>query len=139
MFWAMSYMTGQSACDTVISWLTSGGTELLSASNLQSSDRIMVIREVNPVPISLLSGLSIHMCLKLASQLEETMFSGQVVASREVNCTSLNELLELLYLSQLNPFQEEQMFSACIAGRRFLILNFLKDPEKRRKMIILLS
>ncbi|KAK1388179.1 hypothetical protein POM88_016357 [Heracleum sosnowskyi] len=85
-----------------------------------------------------------YMCLKLSSQLEETMFSGQAVASialveTEVNCTSLNELLELLYLSQLNPFQEEQMFSACIAGRRFLILNFLKDPEKRRKMIILLS
>ncbi|KAK1397745.1 hypothetical protein POM88_007608 [Heracleum sosnowskyi] len=55
MFWAMSYMTGQPP--------------------------IMVIREVNPVPISLLSGLSIHMCLKLSSQLEETMFSGQAVAS----------------------------------------------------------
>ncbi|KAL8157605.1 mediator of RNA polymerase II transcription subunit 23-like [Apium graveolens] len=81
MFWAVSYMTGQYACDTVISWLTSGGTELLSASNLQSSDRIMVMREVNPVPVSLLSGLSIHTWLKLASQLEETIFNGQAVAS----------------------------------------------------------
>ncbi|KAK1355873.1 hypothetical protein POM88_049129 [Heracleum sosnowskyi] len=72
---------------------------------------------------------------------DEHFQKGQQVDEwlREVNCTSLNELLELLYLSQLNPFQEEQMFSACIAGRRFLILNFLKDPEKRRKMIILLS
>ena len=41
-------------------------------------------------------------------------------------------LIEFLYLSQLNLFQEEQMFSACIAGRRFLILNFLKDPGKKR-------
>lgn len=79
MFWTLSYMTGQSACDTVISWLTSGGTELLSASDLQSSDRIMVMREVNPVPVSLLSGLSIHACLKLASHLEEIIFNGQVL------------------------------------------------------------
>ncbi|KAK1349486.1 Mediator complex, subunit Med23, partial [Heracleum sosnowskyi] len=112
MFWAMSYMTGQSACDTVISWLTSGGTELLSASNLQSSDRIMVIREVNPVPISLLSGLSIHMCLKLASQLEETMFSGQAVASIALVETYARLLLiaphslfrtHLSYLTQRDP------------------------------------
>ncbi|KAK1352932.1 hypothetical protein POM88_052770 [Heracleum sosnowskyi] len=71
-------------------------------------------------------------------KLSEDDESSKSVAA-EVNGTSLNELLELLYLSQLNPFQGEQMFSACIAGRRFLILNFLKDPEKRRKMIILLS
>lgn len=79
VFWAASYVKAQSACDTVISWLTSGGTELLSAPNQQSSDRIMVMQEVNPVPISLLSGLSIYMCLRLASQLEETMFDGQVL------------------------------------------------------------
>ncbi|XP_017226267.2 mediator of RNA polymerase II transcription subunit 23 isoform X1 [Daucus carota subsp. sativus] len=81
MFWALSYVSEPHACDTVISWLKLGGTELLSASHLQSSDRITMMREVVPVPVSLLSGLSLHMRVILASQLEETMFSGKVVAS----------------------------------------------------------
>lgn len=81
MFWVVSYTMAQPACDTVLSWLTSGGTESLPASNLQANDRITVIREVNPVPVSLLSGLSMNMCMKLATQLEEVMFNGQVLAA----------------------------------------------------------
>lgn len=79
MFWALSYVSEPHACDTVISWLKLGGTELLSASHLQSSDRITMMREVVPVPVSLLSGLSLNMRVILASQLEETMFSGKVL------------------------------------------------------------
>lgn len=80
MFWVVSYTMAQPACETVMNWLTSAGfTELLTGPNLQSNERIMVMREVVPLPISLLSGFSINLCLKLALQIEDSMFSGQVL------------------------------------------------------------
>lgn len=80
MFWVVSYTMAQPACETVMNWLTSAGvTEHLPGPNLQSNERLMVMREVCPLPISLLSGLSINLCLKVAFQLEESMFSGQVL------------------------------------------------------------
>ncbi|XP_060196187.1 mediator of RNA polymerase II transcription subunit 23-like, partial [Lycium barbarum] len=82
MFWVVSYTMAQPACETIMHWLTSAGvTELLPGPNLQSNERLMVMREVSPLPISLLSGLSINLCLKLAYQMEESMFSGQAVPS----------------------------------------------------------
>ncbi|XP_015076092.1 mediator of RNA polymerase II transcription subunit 23 [Solanum pennellii] len=82
MFWVVSYTMAQPACETVMNWLTSAGvTEHLPGPNLQSNERLMVMREVCPLPISLLSGLSINLCLKVAFQLEESMFSGQAVPS----------------------------------------------------------
>lgn len=80
MFWVVSYTMAQPACETVMSWLTSGGvTEILPGPNLQSNERLMVMQEVTPLPISLLSGFSINLCLKLAYHMEESMFSGQVM------------------------------------------------------------
>ncbi|XP_075110088.1 mediator of RNA polymerase II transcription subunit 23 [Nicotiana tabacum] len=82
MFWVVSYTMAQPACETVMHWLTSAGvTELLPGPNLQSNERLMVMREVSPLPISLLSGFSTNLCLKLAFQMEESMFSGQAVPS----------------------------------------------------------
>lgn len=79
MFWVVSYTMAQPACETVMNWLTSAGvTELLPGPNLQSNETLMVMQEVSPLPISLLSGFSINLCLKLAFQMEESMFSGQV-------------------------------------------------------------
>ncbi|KAL5553223.1 hypothetical protein UlMin_040624 [Ulmus minor] len=80
MFWVVSYTMAQPACETVMNWLISAGvTELLPGPNLQSNERLMVMREVSPLPMSLLSGFSMNMCLKLAFQMEESLFSGQVV------------------------------------------------------------
>ncbi|KAA8529023.1 hypothetical protein F0562_033489 [Nyssa sinensis] len=80
MFWVVSYTMAQPACETVMNWLTSAGvTELLPGLNLQPNERLMVMREVSPLPISLLSGFSINLCMKLAYQMEDSMFSGQVV------------------------------------------------------------
>ncbi|KAM3394800.1 mediator of RNA polymerase II transcription subunit 23 [Capsicum galapagoense] len=82
MFWVVSYTMAQPACETVMHWLNSAGvTELLPGPNLQSNERLIVMREVCPLPISLLSGLSINLCLKVAYQMEESMFFGQVVPS----------------------------------------------------------
>lgn len=80
MFWVVSYTMAQPACESVMNYLTSAGvTDLLPGSNLQANERFMVMREVSPLPISLLSGFSINLCLKLAFQIEESMFNGQVL------------------------------------------------------------
>ncbi|KAL5763184.1 hypothetical protein ACOSP7_019448 [Xanthoceras sorbifolium] len=82
MFWVVSYTMAQPACETVMSWLSSAGaTELLPGSNLQPNERLMVMREVSPLPMSLLSGFSLNLCLKLAYQMEDSLFAGQVVPS----------------------------------------------------------
>ncbi|KAG6714118.1 hypothetical protein I3842_05G186900 [Carya illinoinensis] len=80
MFWVVSYTMAQPACETVMNWLSSAGvTEFLPGPNLQSNERLMVMREVSPLPMSLLCGFSMNLCLKLAHQMEETLFSGQGV------------------------------------------------------------
>lgn len=78
MFWVVSYTMAQPACETVMNWLSSA-TDLLPGSNLQANERVMVMREVIPLPMSLLSGFSMNMCSKLAYQMEESLFSGQVL------------------------------------------------------------
>ncbi|KAJ4823530.1 Mediator of RNA polymerase II transcription subunit 23 [Turnera subulata] len=82
MFWVVSYTMAQPASEAIVNWLSSGGvSELLSGTNMQSNDRVMVMREVSPMPMSLLSGLSMNLCLKLVFQLEDSLFTGQVVPS----------------------------------------------------------
>lgn len=79
MFWVLSFTMAQPACEAIMNWLTSSGAQdLLQGPNVQSGDRMMMLRETYPLPISLLSGLSINLCMKLAYQLEETIFLGQV-------------------------------------------------------------
>ena len=79
MFWVVSYTMAQPACETVMNWLSSAGVpELSSAQNLQTNERIMIMREVSPLPMSLLSGFSMNLCSKLTYQMEESLFSGQV-------------------------------------------------------------
>ncbi|XP_047340954.1 mediator of RNA polymerase II transcription subunit 23-like [Impatiens glandulifera] len=82
MFWVLSYTMEQPAYETVMSWLTSAGiSELLPTANSSPNEKMMVMREVSPPPVALLSGLSINLCMKLAAQLEESMFGGQVIPS----------------------------------------------------------
>ncbi|KAD7116542.1 hypothetical protein E3N88_03810 [Mikania micrantha] len=76
MFWAMSYIMVQPPCEMVMMWLTCNGYTKLPDSNPQANEIITVRREVNPVPISLLSGFSINLCLKLCVLMEDDIFSG---------------------------------------------------------------
>lgn len=79
MFWVLSFTIAQPACEAVMNWFTSAGTaDLIQGPNMQPSERIMMMRETYPLSMPLLSGLSINLCLKLAFQLEETIFLGQV-------------------------------------------------------------
>ncbi|KAH9746228.1 Mediator of RNA polymerase II transcription subunit 23 [Citrus sinensis] len=83
MFWVVSYTMAQPACETVMNWLSSAGvTELFPGSNLPPNERLMVMREVNPLPMSLLTGFSLNLCLKLALQMEDSIFGGQHLAQR---------------------------------------------------------
>lgn len=113
MFWVVSYTMAQPACESVMNYLASAGvTELLPGSNLQSNERFAVMREVSPLPISLLSGFSINLCLKLTFQMEESMFNGQVIPNIAMVETYCRLLLivphslfrpHLNHLSQRNP------------------------------------
>lgn len=81
MFWVVTYTMAQPACETVMNWLTSAGViDLLPGPNLQSAERLVATREVNPLPMSLLSGFSMNLCLKLSYQMEDSLFSGQVLS-----------------------------------------------------------
>ncbi|GAA0141610.1 general transcription factor [Lithospermum erythrorhizon] len=113
MFWVVSYTMAQPASEMVMSWLQSAGTaELLVGPNVQPNERLMVVREVSPLPMSLLLGFSTNLCLKLAFLLEEVMFSGQVVPSIGMIETYTRVLLiaphsmfrtHLTQLTQRNP------------------------------------
>jgi len=81
MFWVVTYTMAQPACETVMNWLNSAGVaDLLPGANLQQAERLMATREVSPLPMSLLSGFSINLCVKLSYQMEDSLFSGQVVS-----------------------------------------------------------
>ncbi|XP_039161955.1 mediator of RNA polymerase II transcription subunit 23-like [Eucalyptus grandis] len=110
MFWVVSYTMAQPAYDTVMNWLSSAGvTELLPGSNMPN-ERVM--REVSPIPMTLISGFSMNLCLKLAFQMEEALFSNQVVPSIAMVETYTRLLLtaphslfrsHISHLAQRNP------------------------------------
>lgn len=129
MFWVVSYTMAQPACETVMNWLTSAGvTELLPGPNLQSNERLMVMREVSPVPISLLSGFSINLCLKLAFQMEDSMFSGQVVPNIAMVETYTRLLLiapHSLFRSHLSHLTQRNPNALSKPGASLLVLEIL--------------
>ncbi|KAJ4816734.1 Mediator of RNA polymerase II transcription subunit 23 [Rhynchospora pubera] len=82
MFWVLSFTMAQPACEAVMNWFTSTGeTDLLQGPNMHINDKITIMRETFPLSMTFLSGLSFNMCLKLAYQLEGTIFLGQAVPS----------------------------------------------------------
>lgn len=82
MFWVVTYTMAQPALETVMNWLNSAGViDLAPATNLQPPERLVCTREVNPLPMSLISGFSMNLCLKLSYQMEDSLFSGQVFPS----------------------------------------------------------
>lgn len=129
MFWVVSYTMAQPACELVMNWLTSVGvTELLPGSNLPTTERLMVMREVSPVPISLLSGFSINLCLKLAFQMEDSMFSGQVVPNIAMVETYARLLLiapHSLFRSHLSHLTQRNPATLSKPGASLLVLELL--------------
>ncbi|KAL7602984.1 hypothetical protein Lser_V15G14952 [Lactuca serriola] len=102
MFWVVSNTMAQPACEMVLTWLTSAGHAELPGQN---NEKITVMREVNPVPVSLMSGFSINLCLKLALQMEDVMFFGQHapnIAMVETYCRLLLIYPHSLFRSHLS-------------------------------------
>nr|XP_011463184.1 PREDICTED: mediator of RNA polymerase II transcription subunit 23 [Fragaria vesca subsp. vesca] len=129
MFWVVSYTMAQPACETVINWLSSAGVaESLPATNLQSNERLMVMREVNPLPMSLLSGFAINLCLKLAYQMEDSLFCGQVVpniAMAETYCRLLLIAPHSLFRSHFNHLAQRSPNVLSKPGVTLLVLEIL--------------
>lgn len=129
MFWVVSYTMAQPACDTVMSWLTSAGvTELLPGSNLQSNERLMMMRETSPLPMSLLSGFSINLLLKVAYQMEDSLFSGQVVPSIAMVETYTRLLLiapHALFRSHFSHLAQRNPSTLSKPGVTLLVLEIL--------------
>ncbi|KAK9276326.1 hypothetical protein L1049_005858 [Liquidambar formosana] len=129
MFWVVSYTMAQPACDTVMNWLSSAGvSELVPGSNLQSNERLMVMRETSPLPISLLSGFSINLCLKVAFQMEDSLFSGQVVPSIAMVETYTRLLLiapHSLFRSHFNHLAQRNPAILSKPGVTLLVLEIL--------------
>ncbi|KAG8366749.1 hypothetical protein BUALT_Bualt17G0111700 [Buddleja alternifolia] len=129
MFWVVSYTMAQPACETVINWLTSAGvTEILPGPNVQSNERLMVMQEVSPLPISLLSGFSINLCLKLAYHMEESMCSGQVVPSIAMVETYVRVLLiapHALFRSLLSLLTQRSQYPLSKPAASILVFEIL--------------
>lgn len=116
MFWVVTYTMAQPACETVMNWLTSAGViDLLPATNLQPAERLVATREVSPLPMSLLSGFSLNLCLKLSYQMEDSLFSGQVLS------LSLSHILRLTY--------HHDLFAPCCLTMTFTLLSFRLERD----------
>lgn len=83
MIWVLSLIISQPVCEAVMTWMKSNGfAEVLVSGNMgQGGDRLVVVNETQPLPMTLLSGLSLHLCTRLISQLEDLIFGGQMLPS----------------------------------------------------------
>lgn len=77
MVWVLSNTMTQPISEALMIWFRSSG---LSEIILQG-ERLSVIHETRPLPMTLLSGLSLHLCLRLLTQIEELIFAGQFIPS----------------------------------------------------------
>ncbi|KAF7808635.1 mediator of RNA polymerase II transcription subunit 23 [Senna tora] len=129
MFWVVSYTMAQPACETVMNWLTSAGVaDLLPAPNLQPAERLVATREVSPLPMSLLSGFAMNLCMKLSYQMEESLFSGQVIPSIAMVETYTRLLLlapHSLFRSHFNHLVQRNPSLLTKPGVTLLVLEIL--------------
>lgn len=122
MFWVVSYTMAQPACETVMNWLSSAGvTELFPGSNLPPNERLMVMREVNPLPMSLLTGFSLNLCLKLALQMEDSIFGGQVLLMFFCLCCNIHKKRHVCIVKE-DPNSINLIFLNMIVSTQLFVL-----------------
>jgi mediator of RNA polymerase II transcription subunit 23 len=81
MVWVLSNTMTQPISEALMTWFKSSGVVdfTLPSNNVgQPGERLSLIHETRPLPITLLSGLSLHLCIRIITQIEELIFSGQV-------------------------------------------------------------
>lgn len=74
MVWVLSNTMTQPISEALMAWFKSSGV----AEIMLPGERLSMIHETRPLPMTLLSGLSLHLCLRLINQIEELIFAGQV-------------------------------------------------------------
>lgn len=76
MFWVMSLTMSQPVCEAMMSWMkTNNVLEIMLG---QSGDRLLVYQETQPLSMTLLSGLSLHVCTRFLGLIEDQIFGTQV-------------------------------------------------------------
>ena len=79
MVWVLSNTMTQPISEALMTWFRSSGvSEIILPGERLPAERLSVIHETRPLPMTLLSGLSLHLCLRLLSQIEDLIFAGQV-------------------------------------------------------------
>lgn len=79
MFWVMSLTMSQPVCEAMMSWMkTNNVLEIMLG---QSGDRLLVYQETQPLSMTLLSGLSLHVCTRFLGLIEDQIFGTQVLPS----------------------------------------------------------
>eukprot|EP00850_Spirogloea_muscicola_P008367 SM000044S16014 [mRNA] locus=s44:548456:560883:- [translate_table: standard] len=78
MVWVLSHTMSQTVCEAITTWMNSQGfTEM----EMLDGDLVKVYNGSRPLPISFLSGLSLHTCARLMHSIDELLFKDQVAPS----------------------------------------------------------
>lgn len=85
MVWVLSNTMTQPISEALMTWFRSSGVSEI----MLPGERLSVIHETRPLPMTLLSGLSLHLCLRLLSQIEELTFAGQVWKANSSICVPI--------------------------------------------------
>ncbi|KAL1327824.1 hypothetical protein HN51_037817 [Arachis hypogaea] len=128
MFWVLSYTMAQPTCETVMNWLASAGIGELPPQTMGQTERLVATREVTPLPMSLLSGLSLNLCVKLSMLMEEALFVGQVIPSIAIVETYTRLLLvspHSLFRSHFNHLVQKNSSLLSKSGVTLLLLEIL--------------
>ncbi|CAM6090169.1 unnamed protein product [Calypogeia fissa] len=81
MVWVLSHTVSQPICESIMNWINQKGHGEVIGAGGQAGERMPVVLEVRPLPILLLSGLSLHLCFRLINNIEEVMLAGQIIPS----------------------------------------------------------
>ncbi|XP_024525879.1 mediator of RNA polymerase II transcription subunit 23 [Selaginella moellendorffii] len=124
MVWVLSHTMTQPVADAVMNWMRSNGVGEVLVGN----ERIAVVHETSPLPIAMLSGLSLHLCMRLIQQIEEQIFAGQMVPSIAMLETYVRLLLvapQTLFQHHLNGMMQKYQSGAAKAGISLILLELL--------------
>ncbi|KAL3685167.1 hypothetical protein R1sor_003189 [Riccia sorocarpa] len=127
MVWVLSHTVSQPICEAVMAWLNSKGFADYMGSG-QTGDRIVVIHETRPLPVVLLSGLSLHMSSRVVNTIEDLMFAGQHVPSIAIVETYVRLLLlapQTLFRHHINGMMQRYQQGLTKPGVQLLLLEIL--------------
>ncbi|KAJ7524381.1 hypothetical protein O6H91_17G002600 [Diphasiastrum complanatum] len=127
MVWVLSHTMTQPVCDAIMSWMNSNGVKEMILPG-QIGERLAIIHETHPLPITLLSGLSLHLCMRLINQIEDQIFTGPIVLSVAMLETYVRLLLvapQTLFRHHVNGMMQKYQSGMGKAGVSLLLFELL--------------